>query len=301
MRIVDIFYYFKVRTQQINMYDLQVAFKLIEFLVSINIQLIICLLAIVLNCLVLLGTHDLKVSISSVKEEPIKMYTYMQWNAAFNIVYCLLFMFSPLTVCIDSIGIFCSDVRMSQLTQYYKVIGLSYLGTIAKMCSNFTAMAISVDTFVSNGSDRKCWRRLVNISPKKMIAAFIMVACLISGVKIFEFRVNPHYYILGFPNEVSDSNTPELTEMLYYQNDYTDSDGYKSFFSVKISSEMMILMQVLLLLAYFTNDFLILFINMIVDIFLWINVKTYLQKSLVRFLNLKFQGISVTYINRHDL
>lgn len=113
-------------------------FAITEFALALVIQPIACIIAIGINVLSIHAINAVKRTIRSRKEDPAKMYSYMQWNAMFNIFYTMLFALAPMNVCVDYIGIFCSTVMVSVFTQYYKILFLNYLGTFCKLCSNLT-------------------------------------------------------------------------------------------------------------------------------------------------------------------
>ncbi len=148
------------RKQEWNALDIANGAKQAQFIFIIILPMI-SVLAIILNLLTIWTVHGIKVAqkIKEPNQPVILMYDYMQWNGLFNSLYSFLFVFKPATICIDFVGIFCSSVWPSLWTQYFKIIGLNYFGTVLRICSNLSALAASIDRFVVN-NDKIKWKHL---------------------------------------------------------------------------------------------------------------------------------------------
>ena len=197
-------------------------------------------------------------------------------------------MFSPLSACIDQIGVFCSIVVKSQIVQYFKIIGINYLGTVFKMCANLTGFAISVDRFSMNNSESKnsILTRFSMQRVRHIVIGFSVFSALTCLAKCFEYQVNKYYYVAGFPNEITLVYSHAFEYILQsFSNEisYFDKISYHSYRATinDRTAWKMLLLQASLLFVHFINDFLILFVNLAIDACLCFSIRSNMMKTRV--------------------
>jgi hypothetical protein len=81
-------------------------------------------------------------------------YKYMSANAKFNCIYCLIFVFYPMTSCTWRLSYhFCSSIFTSQFVQWFKIVMIAYFGEVIKMSANFTYLMMTLNRYILVGKD----------------------------------------------------------------------------------------------------------------------------------------------------
>jgi hypothetical protein len=154
------------QTQVINMFFMQ----LIPF--------------VLIPCACLIGLFLNWIIIKTVKENEKKdlkedFYKYMRANAKFNCIYCLTFVFYPMTSCDWRLSYsFCSSIFTSQIVQY---VFIAYFGETIKMCANFSYLMMTLNRYLLVGKDHSQWLvGLAKIEFKWLIRGSILFSALIN-------------------------------------------------------------------------------------------------------------------------
>jgi hypothetical protein len=85
-------------------------------------------------------------------------YKYMSVNAKLNCIFCLIFVFYPMTSCNWRLSTtFCSTIFTSQFVQYFKIVIMAYFGEVVKMCANITYIMMTLNRYLLVGQDHPPW------------------------------------------------------------------------------------------------------------------------------------------------
>jgi hypothetical protein len=97
------------------------------------------------------------------KELKEDFYKYMSANAKFNCIYCIIFVFYPMTSCELRLSTnFCSSVFTNLFVQYFKIIVMTYFGEVIQMCANISYIMMTLNRYLLVGKDHPPW--LVSIA-----------------------------------------------------------------------------------------------------------------------------------------
>jgi hypothetical protein len=123
------------------------------------------------------------------KELKEDFYKYMSANAKFNCLYCLIFVFYPMTSCSWRPSyLFCSSVFTTQFAQYYKIAMIAYFGEVLKMSANISYLMMTLNRYLLIGKGHAAW--LVSIAKmefKWVIRSSILVSALMNLGHIWEY------------------------------------------------------------------------------------------------------------------
>jgi hypothetical protein len=136
-----------------------------------------CLIGLYLNLKIIRAIKRNKTN--KLKED---FYKYMSANAKFNCLYCLIFVFYPMTSCTWKPSYyFCSTIFTTQFVQYYKIIMMAYFGEVFKMCANISYIMMTLNRYILVGKDHAPW--LVSIAKlefKWLIRGSFFVSVLVN-------------------------------------------------------------------------------------------------------------------------
>lgn len=181
------------------------------------------------------------------------MYEHIFFNAIFNILYCLLNIFSLMNVCIFPKSSFCSQIRKDDAAQYFKIYALLFLGNSIKLGSNFSYIFFSISRVVTstyNATNK--WRiRIEKLNVKRFYLITFLITLIFSSYKVFEYK----------PNEIYSNFDPEFPfdayDIRYCGNNIENIRALKNkcniFFALNI-------------LNNFMNNLIFLFLSAILDI-----------------------------------
>jgi hypothetical protein len=183
------------------------------------------------------------------------MYKHIFLNSTFNLIFCLINIFSLMNVCIFPLTSYCSKIYKQESTQYYKIFILFFLGNAVKLCCNFSYVFFSFSRFnlsKSLNSDKGFFKKLVSIHSKRTYLFLVILSLLFSAFKIFEYKPNEaHSYLdRNFPYNLFDPK-------------YCQDQNFYNRFSFKCQ-----LFPILNLLNNIFNNITFLVLNIIIDIFL---------------------------------
>ena len=178
-------------------------------------------------------------------------FKYVVYISKINILYLILSFISLINFCIEYNGI-CSTIRSDFFAQYFYII-FNFIDGLLIFCSNFLLFLFSINRFLSIGSKLTNFSRIiVNASPKKMLITIFIFGCLINFAKIFEYKINDQDYNSIFTSAVYEYPIKE--------------NGLKwkliTFFDYS---------RILITVDYI-NNFISLFLNLIIDILLTIKI-----------------------------
>nr|QVK46002.1 G protein-coupled receptor [Proales similis] len=169
---------------------------MVKYILVVIMQPFFCLVIFVLNILTFLvirRMHRLKLP-----KKSIYMYENIGFNSMCHVVLSVLFGLQPLIECIAAPnGIFCNSLFINDAPRLFYLLGQSFLGNAAKLCSNLTMIAFSLHRFLINKdkTNSRLLRLFQNIKPKKMFAAIIFGSLILSSVKLF---VNERLNLINF-------------------------------------------------------------------------------------------------------
>jgi hypothetical protein len=155
-------------------------------------------------------------------------YKYMSANAKFNCLYCLIFVFYPMTSCIWRLDTtFCSSVFTYLFVQYYKIVVMAFFGEVAKMCANISYIMMTLNRYLLVGKDHAHWLvTLAKLEFKWVIRVSILFSVLINighgwqyqaveqNIKFSEFAVDFRFY--NYLNGNSYSDYPSANQETSY-------------------------------------------------------------------------------------
>lgn len=149
------------------------------------------LFGFVLNLLVI----GVLVNKSFVKEFKEKQYTFMVAVSAFNALVCFFQALSIINECQRPAQLFCSTIRKSHVTQYYKIVFLEFFQHFFISLSNCSYLAFGLCRISLVGIKHSRFIRFVSeTGVKKLLASFVVYSCLISLVKPFRHKLNDSLY-----------------------------------------------------------------------------------------------------------
>jgi hypothetical protein len=151
------------------------------------------------------------------KELKEDFFKYMSVNAQFNFLYCLIFVFYPMTSCNwRSSYYFCSSVFTTQFVQYYKIVMMSLFGEVIKMCANVSYLMMTLNRYLLVGKDHPPW--LVSI-------AKLRFKLFIRSSLIFSALINiGHWWQYQAVEDAAVVNTKGIFSYHFYANGLSFSD-----------------------------------------------------------------------------
>ena len=141
--------------------------------------------------------------------------------------------------CIGRNSIFCSSIETSLVTQYFRIYLVGYLGEIMKTCSILNGLVFSLERYVvTSQSKSKLLTKFAKARVRHVGVAILVVGSLTSVEKIFEFHVDRM--------NLEDYNLP-------------NSMNINIYFGFSVT-------HVFYFIHYILNDFVLLIINLAIDI-----------------------------------
>jgi hypothetical protein len=138
-------------------------------------------------CASIIGFYlNLKIiqTINKNKKKDLKedFYKYMNANAKFNCIFCIIFVFYPMTSCDWRPSYhFCSSFFTSQFVQYYKIVMIAYFGEVIKMCANVSYLMMTLNRYLLVGKDHTKWLvTLARLEFKWVIFGSILVSAILN-------------------------------------------------------------------------------------------------------------------------
>ena len=165
--------------------------KWFQYLIEVYIRSILCTLGLITNLFTLKVIQNKR----HAKNFENSMYKHIRFNAMFNSLFCLIFLFSLMNVCIFPKTSFCSDVWRTEFSQYFHIYVILFLGNTLRLCCNISYILFSISRFVLSGTTVK--NKLRKMIEKQNIKMFYLIVFLLgmsfSSFLLFEHSVNKLY------------------------------------------------------------------------------------------------------------
>ncbi len=189
-----------------------------------------------------------------------QMYLCMSLNAKFNSLFCLIYILKVANECVSVSVMNCPAFFQGLLSQYVKIVVVTYLGNAVKVCANVTFILTSVSRYLLIGKDQaQFFHWLAKIcQSRKKILSLVAVSLAMSSVKYFEFEVNVDFDDLAYPylhGSASDLNQNATLKVIFFVflliNDVTN---YLLFSIVGLAMEVLIMLRLKQTLAEKMNQ-----------------------------------------------
>lgn len=218
------------------------------------LQLIIFMFVFPILCLFGLFTNLLTILVIRNRYFKDSMYKHILINAVFNLIYCSLMVFDLMSSCIFYLSPFCSLIYHNKSVQYFKIVGIYFLGNIVKFCCNFSYISFSLSRFVLVSSKIKGHlKKIEAIKLIKFYPVLVVFSAVLSIFKLFQYKVNFGFYgNQNFPYEIRDFNYCEKYKSCDFMN------------SLNIINNII-------------NDVLFIIVNIVIDLFLLVHLKAKLM------------------------
>jgi hypothetical protein len=186
---------------------------------------------VLIPCACLMGIFFNRKIIQTIKKNKKKklkedFYQYMSVNAKFNCIYCLIFVFYPMTSCNWRPNYnFCSSIFTSQLVQYYKIIMIAYFGEVVKMCANISYLMMTLNRYLLVGRSHASWLvSLAKLEFKWVIRGSFFFSLLINIGHGWEYKaventalvISSQQYAYDILNGLSFSDYPQANQDMPY-------------------------------------------------------------------------------------
>nr|QVK46027.1 G protein-coupled receptor [Proales similis] len=172
---------------QSSAYDVTLAIQMVKFILTILVGPIIALLSIMLNGLTLKVfrmMHDSpEYRANKQKAANNKMWEYLRHNCALNLLQSIVFLFIPLTTCVEFNGIYCSPFILDRPVHWFYILVQAYVGNVLKLMSIVTYSAFVTYRLAFN-TDK--WRRFRSMQPARVIAGTLICSVIWSVPAVFE-------------------------------------------------------------------------------------------------------------------
>jgi hypothetical protein len=188
----------------------------LQYILLVICQPILCGLSILTNTLTIVVIRN-KRKKKNFKDQ---MYKLVTLNAMFNITFCLIMIIKLGNECVFYYwSIFCSSIYQSEFMQYFKFIVVEFLGNTLRSCGSLSYLAFSLSRFILISEElkkKKFLQRFSKIKIKAFLIGFTLFSTLISGYKLFQFKINElSMPFLSFPFEINDNKHCKITKSAY--------------------------------------------------------------------------------------
>ena len=195
-----------------NDVDLFYLVKWIEYVLILILQPFLCSLSILANILIIVVISHNENPKSPHFQKPFKdhMYKYATINALFNIAYAILMLLKLMNTCVfsySSQSYQCSTIYQDTSVQYFKIIGVYFLGNTFKTCSNISYLFFSLSRYISVSLDdrNRFFIKINKINIKLFFFVLLIFSAVLSLFILFQYEINEVYdYRKEFPFEKRD-------------------------------------------------------------------------------------------------
>nr|QVK46023.1 G protein-coupled receptor [Proales similis] len=168
-------------------YELVHSFQMLKLISTVAIGPIVSLLSIVLNGITLKVfrmMHDSpEYRANKQKAANDKMWEYLRHNCALNLLQSIIFLFIPLTTCVEFNGIYCSPFILDRPVQWFFLLVQTYAGNVLKLMSSVTYSAFVMYRLAFN-TDR--WKRFRSMKPARVMVGTLIFSAVWSVPLLFE-------------------------------------------------------------------------------------------------------------------
>nr|QVK46024.1 G protein-coupled receptor [Proales similis] len=168
-------------------YEVVHSFQMLKLISTVAIGPIVSLLSIVLNGITLKVfrmMHDSpEYRANKQKAANDKMWEYLRHNCALNLLQSIIFLFIPLTTCVEFNGIYCSPFILDRPVQWFFLLVQTYAGSVLKLMSSVTYSAFVMYRLAFN-TDR--WKRFRSMKPARVMVGTLIFSAVWSVPLLFE-------------------------------------------------------------------------------------------------------------------
>ena len=233
-----------------NYFDFFYALEWIEFLGPIITFPIIAAMSFFFNLIIILVITNKKNK--SLKLFEAKMFDYILLTSVFNCLECFIYEFRLIGMCMGIYSVYCSTIRVN--AKYFTVIVNGFMSETVKTASIFTGLLFSIVRYAETSqTDNRIMKNLFGVKIQKIAFWVLGVSSLLSINKVFEY----HYR-----GKLNDYDLPSPFSV-------------SMFWTTVIKVEL-----VFYFLHYIINDFVILIINLVIDIKLVFIIKANLKHKI---------------------
>ena len=166
--------------------------KLLQYTVEVHLQPILCLISLLTNILII---FTLRNKTPEIKKHLVNiMYSHIQVNAIFNIIYAVIKLVSLVNLCIFPRSSFCSEIYKRAASQYFKIYVVFFLANSVRLCSNFSYVCFSVSRyFLSTSKPSRVFSAFQKVN---LNTFYCIIFCLSMGLnlfRVFQFRANLYF------------------------------------------------------------------------------------------------------------
>ena len=237
------------QVKELTLYDWTYALQFAEFVGPIVLFPFVSVTGLVLNILVILVISSKTNQKMHFKGN--RIYTYIQLNSVFNAIECLISSLTLMNECLGANSIYCSSIEQNYFVQLFKIAVVEYVGEVMKTCSIFMMLAFSIERYIQvSESKRALALKFQQVKASRLTAVVVCLSSALSVCKVFEYSI-----------EFSIANDSELPNMKLA------TMIQKPWFNV-------------LYVAHFViNDFILLVVNLAIDLLLVVHIRGNLKKK----------------------
>ena len=234
-----------------NYFDFFYAFEWLEFLGPIITFPIIAAVSFSFNLIIILVITSKKNKALKLFEA--KMFDYILVNSAFNCLECFIYEFRLIGMCMGHYSVYCSTVRVK--AWLFTIIFNGLFSEAIKTASIITGLLFSIVRYAETSqTDNRFMKKLYNTKIKKVVMMVLILSIIMSTAKMFEYQIYFLNFDYDFPSpfflSFRDKTPASYVELVFYY------------------------------LHYIINDFVILIINLVVDIKLVFIIKANLKQKI---------------------
>ena len=225
-------------------------FKWFEYIFEVYLKPFLCLLGILTNSVTI-------IIIIIKKKETLKltMYNYMLANSIFNLIFCVVCIFSLINVCIFPRSSFCSSIHKEVFSQYFRIYIVDFFGEAIRICCNVSYFMFAISRFFVSTShaNGRLFKKFEKMKLRHFFACIFIFGLLLNFFKVFEYKIS-------VPYSTVDIKFPfNAYEILYCENKFFFTSTF--LFRCK-------LFPVLSLINSILNNIVYLFVSLVIDIML---------------------------------
>jgi len=168
--------------------SIKMTIKWCQYIIEVYMRTSLCVIGLITNLLTLKVIRNRKFA----KNFSNSMYKHIGVNALLNVLYCLIFLFSLMNICIYPKSSLCSSVSRTEFAQYFYIYVILFLGNQLRICCNVSYIFISLSRFaLSATSTKNRLRRLIEKqNTTRFYAVLFILALCFSSFLLFENKVN---------------------------------------------------------------------------------------------------------------
>ena len=127
----------------------------------------------------------------------------MRLNALFNALILTIEPILLISECKEYKAMFCSTVRFSQFSQYFKIIFGEYFSNLLRLASNliYVQFALNRLSLIGKKNDKQVVNKS-HLTVKQFLGLIIIPCSLLTVVKVFRFLPNTAIVDADYPNSI---------------------------------------------------------------------------------------------------